>query len=153
MTVVLKAFDAIVVLDTPRDLLDYIADFSGLAGAVLAAVAIWYAAWQSARSKRDLIRERRLDFELGLLVEIRSQMATTGLAHLSGYVGALIIQPSNETDLPLLRAAIGVKAGPEGKRLLLALGQHGSRDQQGLRVKEAEAEVDASIQRRIEESK
>lgn len=153
MTANSKTFDVITVLDAPRDLLDYIADFSGLAGALLAALAIWYAAWQSDRSKRDLIRERRLDFELGLLVKIRSQMATMGLAHLSGYVGALIIRPSDETDLPLLRAAIGVKAGPEGKRLLLALGQGGSLNLQGLRIKEAELEVDASIQRRIEEAK
>jgi hypothetical protein len=152
MTLPLEAVEATAVLDTSRDLLDYVADFSGLAGALLAAFAIWYASRQSSQSKRDLIRERRLEFELGLLVEIRSQMAITGLAHLSGYVGALIIDPSDETDLPLLRAAIGMKPGPEGERQLLALGQQGSPAQQRMRVEKAEAEVDASIQRRIEEA-
>lgn len=137
-----------------RDWLDYVGSLSGLVGALLAAVAIAYAAWQAAQSKRDLIRERRLEFELGLLAEIRRQMSITQLQHLSGYVGALIVDQADETDIPVLRAALGVKSGPEGERRrdeLAAEESSGRGDRFSRWLEEAQREVDAAIQRRIEE--
>lgn len=134
-----------------RDWLDYVSAFSGLVGALLAAVAIGYAAWQASRSKRDLIRERRLEFELGLLAEMRRQMSITQLQHLSGYVGALIVDPSDETDIPVLRAALGVKSGPKGARRRDELAHaNGSGDRFSRWLVEAESEIDTAIQRRIE---
>lgn len=146
---------AVVQEESPgvaRDWLDYVGAFSGLVGALLAAAAIGYAAWQAARSKRDLIRERRLEFELGLLAEIRRQMSITQLQHLSGFVGALIVDPGDETDIPLLRAAIGVKSGPKGTRRRDELAEsNGPGDRFSRWLTEATVEVDDAIQRRIEE--
>jgi hypothetical protein len=82
--------------------LDYVGAFSGVLGALLAALAIWYSFTQAAKAKRDLIRERRTEFELSLLAEIRRQMATTKFAHLAGYVGALVGDPGDETDIPAI---------------------------------------------------
>ncbi len=116
-------------------------------------MAIIYAAWQAAQSKRDLIRERRLEFELGLLAEIRRQMSITQLQHLSGYVGALIVDPADETDIPVLRAALGVKDGPEGRRRLESLREEvlDSSSRFDRTLVAAQDEVDIAIQRRIEE--
>lgn len=136
-----------------RDWLDYLSAWSGLVGALLAALAIVYAAWQAAQSKRDLIRERRLEFELGLLAEIRRQMSITQLQHLSGYVGALIVDPADESDIPVLRAALGVKDGPEGRRRLESLRARtqGAGGRFDGTLQEVQREVDIAIQRRIEE--
>ncbi len=138
---------------SPNDWLDYVSAFSGLLGALLAAAAVGYAAWQAAQTKRDLIRERRLEFEFGLLAEIRHQMSVTQLQHLAGYVGALIVDPADETDIPVLRAAVGVKSGPKGMRRRdeLAREEGGGGDRFSRWLAEAEGEVDSAIQRRIEE--
>jgi hypothetical protein len=153
MTYQLLTTEAQQSADSARDWLDYAGAFSGLVGALLAAVAIGYAAWQAAQSKRDLIRERRLEFELGLLAEMRRQMSVTQLQHLSGYVGELIVDPADETDIPVLRAALGVKSGPKGTRRRdeLANDASGRGDRFSRWLAEAEKEVDAAIQRRIEE--
>jgi hypothetical protein len=139
-----------------HDWLDYVAAFSGLIGAALAAVAIAYAARQSAEAKRQLVRERRIEFELGLLAEIRRQMSMTDLQHLAGYVGALITDPEDETDLPTLRAAIGVKGGPRGEARQAQIEAQESYQpsvygSMGVIKREAEAEVDAAISRRLRE--
>lgn len=141
--------------EATRDWLDYVGAFSGFLGALLAAVAILYAARQSAQVKRDLIHERRMEFELGLLADLRHQMSITELQHVAGYVGALIVDRNDESDLPLLRAAIGVKAGPEGKRRFAELqarasGSRGSSRNSVLEM--ALSEVDAAIERRVNES-
>lgn len=141
--------------EATRDWLDYVAAFSGFLGALLAAVAILYAARQSAQVKRDLIHERRMEFELGLLADLRHQMSITELQHVAGYVGALIVDRDDESDLPILRAAIGVKAGPEGKRKLAELHAKasGSRDTSRNSVLEMVlSEVDTAIDRRVTES-
>ncbi|MBC9733555.1 hypothetical protein [Nocardioides marmotae] len=142
-----------VPVDPVNDWVDYLGAFSGIIGAVLAALAIFLALHQSASARRDLIQERRLEFELRLLAEIRDQMSTTGLAHLSGYVGALVPNPSDETDLPLLRASIGVKAGPQGqaaKKALVGGEREGSSEVQSRLLSQAAQEVDDAIQRRLE---
>lgn len=136
-----------------RDGLDYLSAYSGLAGAMLAGIAIVYAAWQNSKTKRDLIRERRLEFELGLLAEIRRQMSVTQFQHLAGYVGALVTNPSDEADLALLRAAIGVKSGPIGRARRDEVAKDArtrGADRQAEWLLAAAAEVDAAIQRRLE---
>jgi hypothetical protein len=139
-------------VDPSRDWLDYVSAFSGLIGALLAAVAIIYAARQSTKAKQDLVRERRLEFELSLLAEIRRQLSVTQFQHLSGYVGALVTDPGNETDIPLVRAVVGTKLGPLGRQRMDQIhdqvkSQGG--DVRGAWAKAAEEEVDSAIQRRL----
>lgn len=139
-------------MDPVRDWLDYAAAISGVVGVLLAAFAVWYASRQSADAKRDLIRERRLEFELGLLAEIRRQMSVTQLAHLSGYVGALIRNADDEQDLPVLRALIGTKSGPKGielKRSIVGNEPAGSSDVQRRLLDRSIGEVDEAIDRRL----
>lgn len=143
-------------MDPSRDWFDWVGALSGLVGALFAAYAIYYASRQSTEAKRDLIRERRAEFELGLLAEIRRQMSITQFQHLAGYVGALIADSADETDLPALRAAIGVKSGPNGRRYVAnvraeAKGERQDAQQQLLRT--AQIEVDDAIQRRLKEKK
>jgi hypothetical protein len=140
-------------VDPSRDWLDYVSAFSGLVGALLAAVAIIYAARQSAQAKRDLVRERRLEFELGLLAEIRRQLSITQFQHLSGYVGALIVDGTDETDIPLVRAVVGTKSGPEGRRLRDQVREDAKKRSAGEQsdlLKAAAGEIDAAIQRRLQ---
>lgn len=137
---------------TARDWLDYLSAWSGLIGALLAGAAIAYAAWQSAQAKKDMIRERRLDFELRLLADIRYQMSVTGLQHISGYVGALISEPSDETDVPVLRASLGIKAGPLGKARfgeIRAAARERNEDERAELMPTVTVEVDAAITRRL----
>lgn len=144
-----------VSVDDPRDWLDYVAVWSGLIGAMLAAFAVGYAAWQAKESKAALVRERRLEFELGLLAEMRRQMSITSFQHLSGYIGALIVDADDETDIPLVRATTGTKAGPIGKARLaefsdtdqFAAAMRPTREW----VRAAEVEIDSAIERRLVE--
>lgn len=139
-------------VDPVRDWLDYVSAFSGLVGALLAAVAILYAARLSAQAKRDLSRERRLEFELELLAEIRRQMSITKFQHLAGYVGALIRDAHEETDLAVLRAIVGTKSGPQGRQNRDDIRDHAkaqSQDVQSEWLKVAAAEIDAAIDRRL----
>ncbi len=142
-----------LAVEDSRDWLDYVAIWSGAVGALLAAFAIAYAAWQSVQTGKALVLERRLGFELGLLAEIRRQMSITQFQHLSGYVGALIRHPEDETDIPLLRAVVGTKSGPAGKRRIDEIAEQArarAADPQAEFLKAAAAEVDTAIQRRLE---
>ncbi|MFD7023435.1 hypothetical protein [Promicromonospora sukumoe] len=141
-----------VLVEQYPDWLDYMGAFSGLVGAFLAASAIWYASRQSVNAKRDLARERRTEFELGLLANIRHQMSITKFQHLAGYVGALIVDATDETDLPVLRAIIGIKSGPLGILRKEKIKQSTSviHQQEEERMRVATEEVDAAIQRRLE---
>lgn len=142
-----------VSVDDPRDWLDYLAVWSGLIGALLAAFAVGYAAWQARETKRALIRERRLEFELELLAEMRRQMSITQFQHLSGYVGALIFDAEDETDIPLVRASVGTKAGPIGKQRREEFAARSkpfaSLTPSAEWVKAAQDEIDSAIQRRL----
>ncbi|MGR0220872.1 hypothetical protein [Agromyces sp. ZXT2-6] len=136
-----------------RDWLDYLSAFSGLIGALLAAGAIAYAAWQTVLAKRDLVRERRLEFELNLLAEMRTQHSITEFQHLAGYVGALITDPSDESDIPIVRAIVGIKSGPLGRRLKDERREDAKRrgvDVQSEWSRAATDEIDLAIQRRLE---
>lgn len=142
-----------VPVDDARDWLDHVTIWSGAVGALLAAFAIGYAAWQSVQTKTDLVRERRLEFELGLLAEIRRQMSITQFQHLSGYVGALVRDTQDETDIPVLRALVGTKAGPNGRRRrdeIADAARGRAADPQADWLQCAAKEVDAAIQRRRE---
>jgi hypothetical protein len=105
----------------PPPWLDYISAFSGVLGALFAAGAILYASRQTQSARRDLAHERRMDFELGVLAELSEQFATTGTDHLRGHLLSLIREEHDETDLPTLRALLGVRAGEVGKLQLAAL--------------------------------
>ena len=146
--------DAIVAPERSRDFLDYLSAYSGLVGALLAALAILYAAVQATNARKALIQERRAEFELGLLAEIRRQMSTTGLSHLSGYVAALIRDTNDESELRVLRAAIGTKSGPLGREeyeAALAGSSKGKYDPKSVIIPLAEVEVDAAINKRLME--
>lgn len=143
---------ALAPLSTNRDWLDYLSAWSGLIGALLAGLAIAYAAWQAGQSKRDLVNERRLEFELGLLAEMRRQMSVTQFQHLAGYIGAVVSQPDDETDIPTLRAVVGVKPGPRGEALRREIAdgaKRGNVDPHGALLVAAAKEIDEAIQRRL----
>ena len=82
--------------------------------AALAVVAIWYAtrAAQRARedaadaaweAREDASRERRLQYELGVLGEMSRQHGITGLLHLGGYARSLVRADTPDDELALLR--------------------------------------------------
>jgi hypothetical protein len=82
--------------------------------AILSTVAIWYAARAAQRAREDAAdaawdareeaaRERRLQYELGVLGEMSRQHGITGLLHLGGYARSLIRADSPDDELPLLR--------------------------------------------------
>lgn len=141
-----------VPVDPARDVLDYVSAFSGVVGALLAAAAILYAARQSAQAKRDLARERRLEFELELLAEVRRQISITKFQHLSGYLGALVRDADDESEMPVLRAIVGTKSGPAGRQRRDDIRDDAKRrsaDVQSEWLKVAAGEVDAAIDRRL----
>ena len=144
---------AAATTDPGRDWLDYVGAFSGLVGALLAAVAIIYAASQSKAAKQDLVRERRAEFELNLLAEIRRQHSITQFQHLDGYVGALIADPTDESDIPLVRALVGTKSGPVGQQLKDGIHDEAKRDGHDVQdqlSRVAIEEIDSAIQRRLD---
>ena len=82
--------------------------------AVLSLLAVRYAtreaqrtreeaAAAAAEAREEAARERRLQYELGVLAEMSRQHGITGLLHLGGYARSLIRADSPEEDLPLLR--------------------------------------------------
>ncbi|MFI6832802.1 hypothetical protein ACIBG5_37205 [Kribbella sp. NPDC050241] len=156
MTLTLCLRHVPIPVDPTNDWVDFLGAFSGVIGALLAAAAIWYAFRQSAAAKRDLIRERRLEFELGLLAQLRHQMSITRFGHISGYVGALVRDSANETDLPLIRAVVGIKAGPKGAAIKADIvGDEpaiASEVQERLLAR-GYKEVDEAIQRRLDGDK
>ncbi|MFC6712448.1 hypothetical protein [Branchiibius cervicis] len=134
-----------------HDWLDYLSGFSGLLGVAIAVYAIYYASQQAEQTRRDVIRERRAEFDLGLLVKLRHQMSLTGEQHISGYVDALIRDPADEEDLPITRAVVQRKAGPLGTAELAKL-KGAAADvwaAKSIYLPRMEREVDEAIQRRL----
>ena len=85
-----------------------------LAGAALAVIALWYATRAAQRAREDAAdaawdarqeaaRERRLQYELGVLGEMSRQHGITGMQHLSGYARSLVRTDSPDDELALLR--------------------------------------------------
>ena len=60
------------------------------------------AAAAAAAAREEAARERRLQYELGVLAKLSRQHGITGLLHLGGYARSLVRADSPE-DLPLLR--------------------------------------------------
>ena len=71
--------------------------------AALAVVAIWYATRAAQRAREDASRERRLQYELGVLGEMSRQHGITGLLHLGGYARSLVRADTPDDELALLR--------------------------------------------------
>ena len=82
--------------------------------AVLSLLAVRFATREAQRTREEALaaaaeareeaaRERRLQYELGVLAEMSRQHGITGLLHLGGYVRSLIRPDSPDEDLPLLR--------------------------------------------------
>lgn len=99
------------------DWLTYATAAATVLAALLALVAIVYSGRLSRRAEADLRRERRLDFELGVLADLSYQFSITGRQHISGYMLALIHEGNTE-DLLVLRAIMGVLPTPEGQARL-----------------------------------
>jgi len=85
----------------------------------LALLAVWYASTQAAAAREqaaeaaqlareDAARERRLQYELGVLAEMSRQHDITGLQHLGGYTRALVRADAPDDELPLLRTLMDV---------------------------------------------
>jgi len=92
----------------------YVVAAATVVSAVLAAVAIWYATRAAQRAREDAAdaawdareeaaRERRLQYELGVLGEMSRQHGITGLLHLGGYARSLVRADSPDDELALLR--------------------------------------------------
>jgi hypothetical protein len=117
-----------------------------VAALVVALVQVRHAREEAAAARVAVATERRLTFELQLLAQMYDQWGVSGSAHLAGYINALIRDPADETDLPLLRAATGVKSTKRGHVLLAAM-------QRGTEAFNAEvrSELDLAIERRLKE--
>jgi len=92
----------------------YVIAAATVLSAGLAAVAVWYATRAAQRAREDAAdaaweareeaaRERRLQYELGVLGEMSRQHGITGLLHLGGYARSLIRPDSPDDELALLR--------------------------------------------------
>lgn len=107
------------LVEIQADWLTYATAVATVLAAVLALASVLYSARQARRAERMLLRERRADFELGLLAEMRRQLGVTGTKHLDGYIAALIRPGADDADIPLLRSELNwhpVQA-PQGQRL------------------------------------
>lgn len=92
------------------DWLTYVTALGTLIAAVAAFAAVVFAAHESKRSRQDLLTERRLNFELGLLAEMSRQHAITGSQHLHGHLRALFHDHADASELSVARAATRVHA-------------------------------------------
>jgi hypothetical protein len=95
--------------------------------AVLSLLTVRFATREAQRTREEALaaaqqareeaaRERRLQYELGVLAEMSRQHGITGLLHLGGYARSLIRADSPEEDLPLLRVLEDVFPTELGER-------------------------------------
>lgn len=110
----------------------------------------------AAQAREEAARERRLQYELGVLAEMSRQHGITGLLHLGGYVRSLVRADSPEEDLPLLRALEDVFPTELGERKQReideqvegeGLAARGTRDSRRSRV--VGREIEDAIDRRM----
>jgi hypothetical protein len=116
----------------------------------LTLAAVCVALWQVGIARReanatraDMVRERRLQWELSVLASLYEQWSTTGTAHLRGHISALI-SDVNDPDLPLLRATVGVKSPLNAEELRAELPTGSAKFK-----KAVEEEIDAAIRKRV----
>ena len=134
--------------------------------AVLSLAAVRFATREAQRTREQALaaaeeareeaaRERRLQYELGVLAEMSRQHGITGLLHLGGYARSLVRADSPEEDLPLLRVLEDVFPTELGERKHReieeqvegeGLAARGTRDSRRTRV--VGREIEAAIDRR-----
>ena len=135
--------------------------------AVLSLLAVRFATREAQRTREEGLRaaalareeaarERRLQYELGVLAEMSRQHGITGLLHLGGYARSLIRADSPEEDLPLLRVLEDVHPTELGERKSReieeqvegeGLAARGTRDSRRTRV--VGREIEDAIDRRM----
>jgi hypothetical protein len=135
--------------------------------AVLSTVAIWYATRAAQRAREDAAdaawdareeaaRERRLQYELGVLGEMSRQHGITGLLHLGGYARSLIRADSPPDELALLRTIEDIFPTEAGAAKAAAIEEEvdeqgpagrGTRDSRRSRV--VGREIEEAIDRRM----
>ena len=110
----------------------------------------------AAQAREEAARERRLQYELGVLAEMSRQHGITGLLHLGGYARSLVRADSPEEDLPLLRVLEDVFPTELGERKHReieeqvegeGLAARGTRDSRRTRV--VGREIEDAIDRRM----
>ncbi|MDP9466708.1 MAG: hypothetical protein M3P31_05655 [Actinomycetota bacterium] len=135
--------------------------------AVLSLLAVRYATREAQRTREEALaaaaeareeaaRERRLQYELGVLAEMSRQHGITGLLHLGGYARSLIRADSPDEDLPLLRVLEDVFPTELGQQKHRAIEEQiegegvaarGTRDSRRARV--VRREIEDAIDRRM----
>jgi hypothetical protein len=98
------------------DIRDWVTAVATAAAAVFAAWTIRQAKKQAQRSAAALVRERRIDWELGLLKEIAE--AAEGDDSWHSQLGLRLL---GDKRLPILRAAVGMETTPEAKQFVTEL--------------------------------
>ena len=110
----------------------------------------------AVQAREEAARERRLQYELGVLAEMSRQHGITGLLHLGGYARSLVRADSPEEDLPLLRVLEDVFPTELGERKSReieeqvegeGLAARGTRDSRRTRV--VGREIEDAIDRRM----
>lgn len=99
--------------------LAYVLTAATVLGLTVALLALWYATRQAQAARQEAAtaaqeareeaaRERRLQYELGVLGEMSRQHGITGLQHLGGYTRSLVRADAPDDELPLLRTLMDV---------------------------------------------
>lgn len=102
--------------------MDYLSAYSGVVGTGLALVAFLYSLAQARKVEAEALRQRRLQFELGLLAEATRQLASTKTyAHIVGYLRALRASSASPDELLVARAAAAVDPTAAGEAKLMQL--------------------------------
>jgi hypothetical protein len=86
-----------------RDVWDLVVAWSTVIAAVLALVAILCAVWAIRHSDQALVRERRMDFELGVLAQLAHACGNLWQASASEVLALLKLLPG---ELPGLRSEV-----------------------------------------------
>jgi len=99
------------------DVRDWIAASATTFAAVFAAVAIWQGKKSAERSATALIRERRIDFELGILKEL-AQVLDRGDAYAGGKIAPsrTLINLLDDDIVPMYRHAVDLETTPDARR-------------------------------------
>ena len=147
--------------------LAYLIALAVVVSALLSLLAVRFATREAQRTREEAsaaaagareeaARERRLQYELGVLAQMSHQHGITGLLHLGGYVRSLIRPDSPEEDLPLLRVLEDVFPTELGERTSReiedqiegeGLAARGTRDSRRTRV--VGREIEDAIDRRM----
>lgn len=159
MTAAMILAETIQRVSVENDFWIYATDLCVAAAAVLALVSIVYSGRLERRSEAAAARERRADFELGLLAQISDVYSRTGLPYITGYVRALIRSDKNHTDLLVLRHQLQVhpntSTAAADSWLVVESRSHGKertyadQDLQDMRAAAIPREIAEAIERRI----